>query len=244
MRLLSAHDIVRICEWGRDKHALDRALVLLRAAAPERDPEELARLPIGRRDALLLMLREQTFGPRLDLGVKCPKCGKALELGMTCAQLTIPVGPYSGSSVLCHDGYEIRYRLPDSFDLASIVGVQDPLEARNRLLSRCVMEVRREQEPAPLAEVTEAVLSALSARLAEEDPQADVAFRMTCPACSHPWRAILDIFSFFWAELEAYARRLQQDVHGLAKAYGWSEAQILSLSAGRRMRYLEMASRG
>src|ERR1700722_16111266 len=79
VRRLSAYDVVRLCEWGRDKHALDRALVLLRAACPGADPEALCRLPIGRRDALLLRLRTMAFGPRLELSVRCPKCAEALE---------------------------------------------------------------------------------------------------------------------------------------------------------------------
>ena len=40
--------------------------------------------------------------------------------------------------------------------------------------------------------------------------------------------------------MEAHARRLLLDVHQLASAYGWSEMEILSLSATRRNAYLEM----
>ncbi|HUD55174.1 MAG TPA: hypothetical protein VMR02_08095 [Terracidiphilus sp.] len=41
-------------------------------------------------------------------------------------------------------------------------------------------------------------------------------------------------------QIEARARRLLYEVHTLAAAYGWSEREILSLSAPRRALYLEM----
>ena len=49
-----------------------------------------------------------------------------------------------------------------------------------------------------------------------------------------------DIAGFFWAELDAWARRLLREIHTLARFYGWSEAEILALSPLRRRCYLEM----
>ena len=51
---------------------------------------------------------------------------------------------------------------------------------------------------------------------------------------------MLDIGSFVWAEIESRARRLLWEVHTLASAYGWSEAETLSLSAARRASYMRM----
>ena len=45
--------------------------------------------------------------------------------------------------------------------------------------------------------------------------------RLTCPQCSHHWHAPLDIVSFVWSEIHAWAVRLLHDVHALALAYGW-----------------------
>jgi hypothetical protein len=61
-----------------------------------------------------------------------------------------------------------------------------------------------------------------------------------CPLCSHSWQALFDIASFFWTEISAHARRLLREVDALARAYGWSEAEILGLSASRRQAYLEL----
>ncbi|RKH61640.1 phage baseplate protein [Corallococcus aberystwythensis] len=243
MRPLNAHDIVRICEWGRDKHALDRAMVLLRAASPGVEPAALARLSIGRRDALLLELRARVFGPKLEVLVLCPKCRERLELSLTTEELRLPL-PEAPRSPLVVGDYALDYRLPDSLDLAELAPLRDARVARARLLQRCVREARFQGQPVALSTVPEEVLTALSTRVGEDDPQADISFRLQCATCRNSWRAAFDILSFFWTELEAQARKLQREVHELAQAYGWTEAIILSLSAPMRRRYLELIHGG
>jgi hypothetical protein len=41
--------------------------------------------------------------------------------------------------------------------------------------------------------------------------------------------------------MDARARALLAEVHSLARAYGWTEPEILALSPQRRAAYLEMA---
>lgn len=243
MRPLNAQDIVRICEWGRDKHALDRALVLLRVASPGVDPAALARLSIGQRDRLLLELRARVFGPKLEVLVLCPQCRDRLELSLTTDELRVP-SPEAPRGPLVVGDYALDYRLPDSLDLAELAPLKDARLARARLLQRCVREARFQGQAVALATVPEEVLAALSTRLGEDDPQADITFRLQCTSCRHSWRAAFDILSFFWTELEAQARQLQREVHEIAQAYGWTESVILSLSAAMRRRYLEMIHSG
>ena len=47
-----------------------------------------------------------------------------------------------------------------------------------------------------------------------------------------------DIVSFFWSELTAWSIRILDHVHRLASAYGWSEADILTMTPSRREMYL------
>ena len=51
----------------------------------------------------------------------------------------------------------------------------------------------------------------------------------------------LDAGQLLWEEIEARALVLLREVHHLASAYGWSEAQILALTPARRASYLAMA---
>ena len=84
------------------------------------------------------------------------------------------------------------------------------------------------------------MIDTVSQRMAVADPQADVRLAMTCPACGHKWKAIFDIVSFFWSEIDSWVKRTLHEVHVLASVYGWSEAEILHMSAWRRQSYLAM----
>ena len=139
-------------------------------------------------------------------------------------------------------GYEVRFRLPNSADLAAMAQAAAG-DARRRLLERCLLESRRAGQAQTPDQLPSAVVEAISAKMAEADPQADVQLALVCPACGHTWQATFEIVSFLWAELSAWAERTLADVHALASTYGWREADILAMSARRRQRYLELAGR-
>ena len=61
-----------------------------------------------------------------------------------------------------------------------------------------------------------------------------------CASCGHRHEVAFDIASFFWGEIDAWASRTFLDVHALAKAYGWREAEILAMSPRRRQHYLDL----
>jgi len=68
---------------------------------------------------------------------------------------------------------------------------------------------------------------------------ADIALDLRCVACPHAWQLTLDIVRFLWAEVNALAKGYLNEVHMLAWAYGWREADILAMSSARRQFYLE-----
>ena len=78
--------------------------------------------------------------------------------------------------------------------------------------------------------------------MAERDPMAEIQIQLACPACTQHWPLILDIASFVWTEIATQAKRLLAEVHILARAYGWREADILAMSDRRRRHYLDMVS--
>jgi hypothetical protein len=242
MRPLSARDVVQVWEAGRDRHPVDRALLVLAAALPRSSRDELAALSVGERDALLLTVREQTLGPRLSCFVKCPRCAAPAEFAAEVDEVRLarPGEPAVREHALAAEGWEVRYRLVDSRDLAAVAGHADPAFARRLLLTRCVMEARRGGQPVAAQRVPEPVLAALAAALVEHDPQAEIEFALSCHGCGTRWSAALDVAAFLWTELSALARRLLREVHALAAAYGWREADILAMSAPRRAAYLEM----
>ena len=88
----------------------------------------------------------------------------------------------------------------------------------------------------------ESVIAALGEAVVERDPQAEIRLKLVCPSCDNHWFAVFDILAFLWQEITTHARRILRDVHVLASAYGWSESEILALSAMRRRFYLEMVA--
>ncbi len=98
----------------------------------------------------------------------------------------------------------------------------------------------RQPQDDKVRELSAETIETLSRAMLEADPQAEITLRLTCPACAHEWDLLFDIAEFFWREISAQAQRLLREIDALARAYGWSEREILSLPAQRRQTYLEM----
>jgi hypothetical protein len=259
MRDLSAADLLVGWEHGLGRGADERALILLAVALPDTTAHALARLPIGQRDAALLTMRERVFGSRMVSRAACPACGESLEMNFTVdeiraqgpgaeagarpvedAQASVPLHDYAATLAIAQAGYEIRFRLPNTLDVWAAARTGNLNEARSALLERCVLEASYEGSQIAAGALPEAVRTAIAGHMAESDPQGDVRLGLTCQACNHAWQAPFDIGAYFWEELHAWALRMLREVHILASAYGWREADILALSPTRRQMYMDM----
>lgn len=263
MRALDAASLLDVWERNLARPLPRRAAALVHAAWPDATEADVLAWPLGRRDARLLMLRRRLFGPDLTLIAPCPACGVAVELAFRVEDVLLPeareahearstreMGEARGTGeetqVIERDGYVIAFRPPASSDLLALAeapraadGEGDP---RQRLLARCVTDLRHEGgKSAAIEDLPTAVVEAISAGMAAADPQADVQLSCECPACGRTWPALFDIANVLWSEIHGWARRLLRDVHVLARAYGWREADVLSLSPTRRQIYLELA---
>jgi len=241
MRSLGDAEILAVWETAHRYHPVDQALELLMTAEPEHSRDELASLPLGRRDARLLDLRRATFGDILNNLCSCPQCNEAVEFEIACSALRTPAAEIHGRT-LHADGYQLCIRPLTSFDLAAAAGAADVAEARRILLQRCVVEARRNDALLNADELPEAVRTAVAQAALSTDPQAELLFELVCPACKHQWQATLDIAHILWKEVDARAQRLLMEVHLLARAYGWREADILGMSPARRNAYLQEAA--
>lgn len=237
---LTAESLLRIWEWGQDRHVVDVAVQLLALVTPEKPAEEIALLPIGQRDALLLSLRERTFGETLPVFAECPGCRESLEFTLKVADIRVSgaADTENHPMELVAKGYRLQFRLPHSEDLSAISKCDSVESARRLLLQRCVQVVHRRDKLVALDKVPDEVVARLNKRVAELDPQAEVSMKLLCPACGHQSLADFDIAAFIWGEISILARRLLQEVHLLARAYHWRESDILAMSAWRRHQYL------
>jgi hypothetical protein len=200
----------------------------LAALSTDQPLADVMRWSVARRDQALFAFRGQIFGDRVDAITSCPACAEQLEMQLALAQIAPPKSAASRSALrtVRIAGRRINCRLPNSEDLLAVATLTDLTEAREQLIARCV--------PSGDPDLRERA----AARLARQTD--DVQLDLTCPACGHAWQSAFDIAAFVWRELDDWAQRTLHEIHVIASAYGWSETEILELSARRRQTYVEM----
>ncbi len=242
MSPLSPSAIIDLWEQGIPLHPVDRGLCVLSALYPSECWQDLANLTVGERDATLLALRRDMFGDRLQGRGGCPSCNAEVEFELSVNGL-LETGPTERPGEFAPKDKSLpNFRLPNSFDLAAVAHAMDEREARRTLAQRCVLRPQEQENKALDCDtgLDDETIDALSQAMEDRDPLADICLNLVCPACEKAWQATLDILSWFWEELSEEAGRLLGEVHLLARAYGWSEGAIISMSPSRRKLYVEM----
>lgn len=231
MNALADSELLAMWERGVGRGPVERALLLLGAALPERDPAHCAEITIGTRDATILKLRCATFGAGFSGRANCPHCCEEHEFDLDIGELLAGVPPRAESEIMLDNA--LRFRLPDSRDLAAIAHHKDADAATRHLLQRCCIDAP------PALDWSQSLLEAVDARMAALEGAADIQLRFDCIACGEAWTDRLDVVGYVWEEITQRAQRVLDDVHSLAAHYGWNELQILSMSSVRRDAYLQ-----
>jgi hypothetical protein len=240
MHAPTAIQALGVWERGQGQGPARRGLELLSLARPETSIEELADLSVGARNANLLELYAAMFGGALEGCTDCPACGEAMETSLAPEDLL----PRSAARPDCRldltaGGYDVQLRLLTSRDLIAASQI-DSAERRHELLTRCVVTAKVGDTQIPAGQLPAEIVDAAAQRLGAADPQADIRLSLACASCRHRWTVPFDILLFLWSKLDTWARRQLREIHVLASAYGWCEADILALSPVRRRHYLEL----
>ena len=229
---LEATRALDLWERAQPLAPIERAVELAAAAAPVAARDAVAALPLGQRDARLLALRDAA----LDATAGCPECGETIEFSPDAAQL-LELEP-AAVVPLEIAGFSVRWRPPDSRDALAAAAAPGPAAAHRILLDRCVLAASGPAGAVAASELPAAVCDALDAAITAADPLAEILIALACPACGAAFGADLDVASFVWTELDATAHRLLGEIGELARAYGWTEPEVLALSDRRRGAYL------
>lgn len=237
LRPLVGRRLLAAWERGAAVDDPDRPLALLAAASPEAAPGEFARLDLRRRTRDLLRLRGLSFGDVLPAVVPCPSCRVSLEFSVLIPPVLEHLADLDrGESIEWTAGAaRCVLRAATTDDLRRAAEEPTDEEARRRLLHLCLS-----------AEGAGTALEALLVdpnvldRFERLHEGAEITCDLRCPACGTTAAVDLDIARFLWDEVRHAALRLLRDVHDLAVAYGWAEADILTMSAERRGAYLGM----
>jgi hypothetical protein len=228
--------LMQLWERGYAASPLERTVMMSSVVEPRMSIEETLDLPLGTRDLRLIALRRSRFGDEVVSMVSCPHCQAQIELSFDLRQLaSVGATTLAAPFEVAWEDRSLRLRCPSTRDvLAASTGEAPEVQ----LLSRCVEGSDGEWGTA-LAE-SEALRSFLGARIEERDPLGMIEFEMQCTECGQRATTLFDIGRFLWAEIDAWCQRLLSDIHSIARAYGWSEPEILALGPWRRQVYLNM----
>jgi hypothetical protein len=155
------------------------------------------------------------------------------------------------AKVACACGQELELVLP----IGSVAATPDPpqeieidMDGPRAFRLPRLSEIELAREPRALAracaldggDVDEDDLPTLEAAWSAADPAAEIVLEFACTACAAPIRAQADLSIFVARDLDLRVRALLAEVHGLARAYGWTEAEVLAVPASRRRAYADL----
>jgi hypothetical protein len=201
----------------RDAGHPERALQLARLGGMS----EAETLPVGVRDAALLRLWCRWFGATVPCLDTCPACDRDVSFDLPVARIT-------GREALAPAG---GWRCLTTQDLVSVARLA-PGDAR-RALATAVTAVN---------DPDETLEAEVERWLERHDPLARIDIELACAFCSEQWSRPFDIVEHLWSALRRAGQTLLRDIHVLASAYHWSEADILALPPARRRAYIAMVS--
>lgn len=186
-------------------------------------PEEIGTWTVAKRRQGLLAVAVATHGPLRELTATCAAadCGERMDLQV---DLTAFNMDWRETRVAV-PGRSVVLRLPSPGDLLG------PDADGPGLLCNLVVEGKVPDEGTWLDEADKA--------LGEADPLGDLELQATCPDCGAPVSQPFALEPFLMAELAGELSRLIDEIHVLAMAYHWSEAEILQLPNSRRALYLD-----
>ena len=212
---------------GLDRWRREEALLCTEAEPPR---------ALGQRNAALLNLRNAFFGRAWPLKSRCPACGTECEFetdGVTLAEELEQRGAAT-TARFEWKGHAVEVRAPTVDDLAAAARQPDIESASRTILTRCL------SGNLDLSAVEEADINEFGRRIENLDPGAAVGFDLVCPACAHEWAAMVDIAEALWTEVRNAAERTLIEIDALARAYGWTEEEVMRLSPTRRAAYLQL----
>lgn len=175
------------------------------------------------------------FGPIHDLVADCPGCGVRLEttLDLTPLRSTtpLPTAPEATEPALAGQEAAPTLRVPTSRDLLLAAAHQDP---REWLVRRCI----------GAGDSGAGDVSQLEGRLDQLLGPAALTASLTCPECGHVCSPDLDVVALLVERVEAVTQGWTAQVAVLARAFGWSEADVAAVPSSRRGFYLAHALAG
>jgi hypothetical protein len=196
--------------------------------------EEIWCLSLAARiGGLLAVFASTTRSDVLDQAVRCPGCREELEVSLPVTRLLDLARSAEDQSEIVVDTRDgpVRLRRPRGSDQRAWRQREHDDAEAGVLASLVVAGPTTDR-------------SALDAALAEFDPLTCFALDVTCPCCGARSDIPIDLEASLLVELARVQARTIRDVAALARRYGWSEAEVLTVPPWRRRIYLDLDDEG
>jgi hypothetical protein len=183
---------------------------------------------VNRRLQALLAVTVATRGARWTHTAICghTTCGAAMDLPLSLQDFQRQQDPLTVSCTL-DDGHVLTVPVPRGRD--QLAWLQQGSSNTTHMLASLL----------PTAEqVSETTGVIVEDALTEADPLTALILHTACPECGGDNQLPLDLEALCLSLLAQEGPRLLDQIHRLALAYHWSEAEILAISPARRREYL------
>ncbi len=236
--MLSLRQIIEAWDSVDDVSITKQILHILHIAYPNYSIAELGEMNLGKRNYLILKLRENLINDKINCSVKCNKCDTLLEFTLSTKNFNScnEQLPYY---VFQYKDYLIKFRLLNSHDLIAVECFNGLEQAAIEIFKRCIIEAQYKKEEINLSDIPNEIIQELETEIINIDPLLEIDLELCCGNCQHTWQSPLAIASFFCNEFSMLAKKMLHEIHCLALAYGWSEQAIITMSQKRRHYYLE-----
>lgn len=189
---------------------------------------------LGARNRRLLELHSSLSDSPLDARLRCAACQTDNEFQVPAEAILACPAPDAAVRVRIGTGRARRtFRLPLMSDIHAVGGAP-ARDALARIVERCKVG------PGEGGPIGAAALERLAGRFEALDPAARIVVDLSCAECEAALRASVDIAEFVAAAIDLVVDGLFRQIDSIARAYGWSEREILALPAGRRGNYMAM----
>jgi hypothetical protein len=196
--------------------------------------EPAARDSLGARHQRLLRLHQELVGRSIDARVVCPDCHTDNEFPLPLEHiLELPTPAAEATVEITAGDRRVIFRMPVIADIAGIDGEADGL---SQLVQRTSVDGRADA-------LTATDIDRLVEAWEAGDPAGSVRIDLVCAECAHDLVADADINEFVARDFDLLVQSLMRDVHTIAGAYGWSEADILDVPVERRRWYVDLIGR-
>lgn len=224
-------------------------------------PSVIRELLVADRQYLLLMLRQLTFGDRVQASLPCPwpDCGKGVDIDFLISQIPVTecgdLQRYYKLKIDSGDVDEalglqpatqltVHYRLPNGGDQEAVLDNphRPEIERMNMLFSRCILAVNEMERPVPewIMRLSPKIRMQIEQAMESIAPNLEMSMEVDCPECHRSFVAPFELQDFFFSELKQGSDLLFREVHYLAFHYHWSEHEIMAMPRKRRRHYIEV----